>query len=761
MKFAGSQLWQHGVLLTVMDASNPDHIEQFKKDLDSHEKQTLNEEELVMGYPKTIINPELLDEDMLKRIQQPSKDIMPTEAVTLDEQITEDEATAKTDDTVTELMEEETHHLITKQLDYGAPGDLQENTIEDSIHTVVKRHENLAGVDMDIIEETIEKVIQTQSDFSEPPQLELTESSEQEAQMDITKHDDEVFNVPAETLDANFNDVKTVLESTFKEDMKVVGEMVEDITEELEQKNEEVDARAGADKNEQHMETLSPTQSEIKETTEVISGLSDDEKPIISGIVEEIKDVTDDTVKSMEYTAEQRNTENSIIENEKHSITDRETPVRGENYNVDEDVIEEVMRKEIYGVPTQMTTSFMEDSMANQVEPSLGRSHEYFTDDSEFQDIQRHHEITESIDKEQQDHSQDHSEEDIVEARAPEGITEAYIPKDISEDYIPEDMEEHFLERTDESYMSKGLSDNHFHDDNMGNNIKDDLRSEATISKDMTTVDHFQEYPIGKDRDQHLESFLESKVDQPGWDELSGEPDHYKSSTTYSTLFGSTLMSGNGDRDAVVYEERYDRHSMLEQSPEETYRGEIYENPNVESLDMKSAEKLPNEEIDISQVQPEFDTVKSHRHGLTGFLSSTVSDSVQNLIASTRNKFDEMLGESDGKRQTGSQFTTKTEEITGDDGRKYEVHTESYTVSNVDRRSSSDFSDTKTFSADNSDKFLTHDNDLTSGSTGIHHTVETTVTTLTSQDDKESKKDRDGLFADKKSTDELDFEFIH
>ncbi|CAG9533399.1 unnamed protein product [Cercopithifilaria johnstoni] len=762
VKFAGSQLWQHGYLLTVMDASNPDHIEQFMKDLDFHEKQKLvtsNNEELVVGYPKTVVNPELLDEDMLKRIQQPSKEIISTGAVILDGHTAGDELTTKRDDMERELIEEEMHHVIKKQLDYGAPGDLQENIVEDSFRTVVKEHENLPDVGVDIIEETIEKVILTQSnfseppqsDFSEPPQSESIESPMQKAQTDAI-----------ETLNTNFNDAKTVLEPALEEDMKVVDEVIKDITEGLRKENE-VNTQAVADRDEQYMETLSPTQqSEIKETAEVISGFSDDDRPIISGIVEEVSNAADDTIKPMEHAAEQENAESPTTENGKYPMIEREPPVGSENYDVDENAVEEVMRKEIYGVSTQMTTSFMEDSITHQNELSPGKGDEEFANALEFQDTEGNHEITGITEKDQQDHLQDYSEEDMIEPHAPEGVTEAYIPKDITEDYISKRMDEHFLERTDGTNTSRDLTDDYFHDDNMDNGIKDDLRSEATISKDMATDDLVQEYPMVKDyKNQHPEGFLEGEVNQRGLDELSGEVDHSSvSSTTYSTLMG-----GNGE--SVFYKDYYDsvrKYSVPSQSPKETYHSEIYEIPSAESKDIKSAENLSGEKVDTSQVQQEFDTDKSltdssttHRHGLTGF----ISDSVQNLITSTKNKFDEMLSESDKKHQPDLQFTMKTNEVTEDDGRKYEVYTESYTVSNADHRSSSDFGDTKAFSTDDSDKFKVHDDDLTSGSTDTQHSTETIITTMTNQDEKESIKHQDGLFGDKKSTDELDFEFIH
>uniref|UniRef100_A0A0R3RZL1 Oxidored_FMN domain-containing protein n=1 Tax=Elaeophora elaphi TaxID=1147741 RepID=A0A0R3RZL1_9BILA len=780
VKFAGSQLWQHGFLLTVMDASNPDHIEQFKKDLHFHEKQKLlasDGDELIIGYPKTIIHPELLDEEMLKRIQQPSKETMSTEPVTLEEHAAAegDELTTETDDKEREVIEEETHHVVKKQLDYGAPGDFHENTIEDSIRTVVKRHENLDDVGVDIIEETIEKVTLTQSDFSEPPQSESAiELEKQEAEPtsgDVTKQDDEISNAVAETLDASFDDVKTVVESTLEEDVKHVDEMVKDITEGLRKENEEeAEAEALADKDEQHVEMLSPTQqSEMKEATELISGLSEDDKPIISGIVEEAKNADDNIMSTVEHEEKQDNAQNAIDENEKQPITDRETLVGGENYDIDENVVEEVMRKEIQDVSAQMTTSFMEDLMEQQTDLTLGKGDEQFADASEFQHIEGHHELTKSTDKDEQNHLDSHSEENIIEAHAPEGVTEAYIPKDLTEDHIPADEKEHLLERSDEADMTSGLTDNHFQDD-MSNGTKDDLGSEVTMSKDVTTDDHAQGYPTAKDdKDQHdAQGFLDGGVGQPGWNELSRDADPYKvSSTTYSTLFGSTLMSGNGE--SVAYEEYYDKHSVPGQSPEETYHSEMYGIPSGESKDVKSDEKLSDEKVDESQIQPESAADKSvpdnsditHKQGLTGFISSALSDSVQSLITSTKNKFDEMLSDSDGKHQPDLQFTMKTEEIVGDDGRKYEVHTESYAISDDDHRLSMDFGDTKGFSADDSDKFKMHDDALTSGSTDIHHSIETTITTATSEGDKESKKHRDGLFGDKKSTDELDFEFIH
>lgn len=773
-----------------MDASNPDHIEQFKKDLHFHEKQKLcaSDEELVIGYPKTIVNPELLDEDMLKRMKQPTEEIISNGTVTLDEHKAEDKLTTKTDDdTEQEMTEEETHHVVKKQLDYGAPGDLQENTVEDSIHTVVKRHENLGDIGVDIIEETetIEKVTLTQPDFSESRQMESTESPQHEAQTDI-KHDDNVLKVAPKTLD-----VKTVLESVvFEEDVKIVDEVVKDITEELRKENELVSACIVVDKDKQHLETLSSTeQSEIKETAEVIAGLSDDEKPIISGIVEEVKNVVDNTMEPLEHTAEeQENTESRITENEKHTIS--ESAVGLENYDVDENVVEEVMRREMYAVSEQMTKSFMEDSMALQTELLPGKNEEqfaeqetgllpgkgdeHFADASEFQDTEINHKITRSTDEHEQDHLQDHSIKDVVEAHVPKGITEAYISKDITEDYIPEIAEEvHFLERTEEIGGAISLTSNDFHDDNMDNGVRSDLRSEKTILKDMTADDHIEEYPVAKS--QHLEGFLKSEIDQPGWDELSGEVDNYKvSSATYSTLFGSTLVSGNG---GTLYDEYHDDHSITKQSPKETYHNEIYEIPSVESKDTKNTEKLSNEEVDMSQAQQESSTefvadksltdnttTPTHRHGLTGFISSTLSDSVQNLITSTKNKFDVILGESDGKQQPDLQFTTKTEKMMEDDGVKYEVHTESYAVSSADNASLlSGFGDSKAFLADDSDKFEVHDDNLTSGSTDVHHSTKTTITTTTlaGQASKELKEHRDDLFGDKKCTDELDFEFIH
>ncbi|VDM91542.1 unnamed protein product [Litomosoides sigmodontis] len=786
IEFAGSQLWQHSCSLTVMDASNPDHVEQFKKDLHFHEKQKLcgsDAEELVIGYPKTIINPELLDEDayMLKGMQQATEEIISNGAVTLAEGKLAKTTDDDDDETEREMIEEETHHVVKKQLDYGALGDFQENTVEDSIHTVVKRHENLADIGVDIIEETetIEKVILTQSDFSESHQVESTESPKHEPQQVDIKHDGDVLKVAAETLN-----MKAVVESVaVEEDVQVVDEVVKDITEGLHKENELVSACIVVDKPEQHLETLSSAkQSEIKETAEVIAGLSDDEKPIISGVVEEVKNVTDNTMKAVEHTAEQENAENRITENERHATSSRESVAGVENYDVDENVVGEIMRKEIYAVSEQMTKSFIEDSAAEQTELLPGKGDEHFADTSEFQDTEINHEITKSTDDkyEQEDHLQDHSLQDEVVAHVPKDMMEVYIPKDITEDYIPEIAEEeHFLEGTDGISRAISLTSSHFHDDNMDHGVGNDFLSDKTMSKDVTTDDdHIQEYPAAKDctsQYQHQEGFLQSGIGQPGWDELSGEADHYKA---YSTLFGSTLVSGNGGH--AVYDEYRDDHSLTEQSP--TYRNEIYEIPSAESKDARNAEKLSSEEVDTSQVQQklsvEFDddklltdnstttttippppptaTATTHRHGLTDFISSTLSDSVQSLITSTKNKFDEMLGENDGKQQLDLQFTQKTEKLMDDDGLKYEIHTESCAVSGADPASPlSGFNGSKAFLAVDSDKFKTHDdNNLTGGSTDdTHHSTKTTITTttLTGRDDKESNEHRDGLLGDKKS----------
>ncbi|EJW82081.1 hypothetical protein WUBG_07009 [Wuchereria bancrofti] len=648
-------------------------------------------DELIIGYPKTIVHPELLDEDMLKRIQQLSKSTESTKAMIDEEGGAENEPITGMDDTENVMIEEETHHVMKKQLDYGASGDLQENTVEDSIHTVVKRHENSADIGVDIIEETIEKVILTKSDFSEPPQSEPVESS--------------------------------------------IDEMVNNVDEGLHKENEERNAIAVDNVEEEHEITLpSNEQSETKEAAEVISGLSDDDKPIISGIVEEVRDANDDdTMKSMEQNAGNESAENPITENEKYLMKDKEPSVGDENCAIDENAVEEVMHKEIYNISTEMTTSFMEDSMAHQIEQSNGKDNEQFANDSEYHDTEGYHEIRQSNEKDKQDYLQDHFENDVIEG------------SHTSEEGIEED----FLEKTDGTDITKGLTDNHFHE-NLDNGINNDSRSEAIITKDVIVDNHLEEYPTAKDfKDQHLEGFLEDRINQPGWNELSNEANHYKvSSPTYSTLFGSTLMGENGK--SVVYEEYYDKHSVPGQSPDETYRSEIYGIPSDEAKDAKNDENLLSEKVDINEVQTKFDVDKSgidnsittHRHGLTGFISSAIPDSVQNLISSTRNKFGEMLSEDDGKHEPDLQFTMKTEEMMGDDGRRYEVHTESYTISSGDDRLSSDFGDTKAFLAGVSDKFESHDDNLTGGSIDTHHSTEstiTTITTVTNQDDKDSK----------------------
>ncbi|MCP9266172.1 NADH-dependent flavin oxidoreductase [Dirofilaria immitis] len=662
-EFAGSQLWQHGYLLTVMDASNPDHIEQFKKDLHLHEKQKSVGDELVIGEVDTS-----------------------TVAMSSDEHPEECKLTTKVDDTENELIEEETHHVVKKQLDYGAPGDLQENTVEDSIRKVVKRHENLADLGVDVIEETIEKVILTQSDFLEPSQRKSSPKPETQAD-DFSKHADGALDTVAEALDASFSDVKTALESAFEEDVKLVDEVVKDITEGLRKENEEANARSAIHKDEHHEEAFPTQQSESKDIIEVISGLSNGDKPIIAGIVEEAKD-TNDTMKPVEHVAELENRENLFTENEKHPMTETESPFGGENYDIHGNVAEDVMRKEAYIISAEMTTSFMGEILAPEAELSPGKGDEQFTD-------------------------------------APE---------------------------TDRTDLTRDLTSNDFHED-IDNDIKDDSRLEATISKDIATNDHVQECPINKDcKDQNLED----EVTKSGWDGLSNEGDNSKvSSATYSTLFGSTLTGGNGG--SVVYEEYYDKRSVPGQSTEETYHSEIYEIPSDESKNMKSAENLSSEKVDIHQVPPEFDAeesitdnnISTQKHGLTGFISSALPDSVQNLISSTRNKFDEMH-EGDGKHQPEMQFTMKTEEMTGDDGLKYEIHTENYSVTNAGHRLSSDFGNGKAFLVDDSDRFKS-DDDLTVGSADIHHSAETAITTKTNKDNKKSKKHRGGLFGDKKT----------
>uniref|UniRef100_A0A915PGL1 NADH:flavin oxidoreductase/NADH oxidase N-terminal domain-containing protein n=1 Tax=Setaria digitata TaxID=48799 RepID=A0A915PGL1_9BILA len=736
-EFAGSQLWQHGYLITVMDASNPDHVEQFKKDLHFHEKQrsqaAANGGDLVIGYPKTILHPELLDEDMLRRIQQSEAKTVSSEVITSDEQPPEPEAgvvplTGKVDDAQNELVEEETIHVTKKQLDYGAACDLQENTVEDSIHTVVKRHENVDDVGVEIIEETIEKVVLTQSDFSEPPPSEPAEAPSQKQEVeDVGKgHDDDVdiLNAAVKAVDSSFNDAKCALESAFEKGVKLVDEVVKDVTEALQKE----DAQE-TNKETRHEEELPLSKEpETKEATEVISGLSDDDKPIISGVVEEVKDTGDESLK----TVEQENPEDMTTgsEGEKHLMTANEdSVVGGEGNAVDENVVEEVMRKEICNV---MTASFIEESRSPETELSPGKGDEKFTDASESQDGKDV--ITESTD--QCKLPEDHFTGSVLETHAPEGVTEAYIPKDTAEEgHIPESKSEQISEKDDETHKLGGLSDSDQLCENVSNDIKNASLAGTTISGDVTAVGQIREDRTIEDiRDQHLEGFLpENGATQPGWDGLSSDADQCKvSSTTYSTtLFGSTLMDG-GNGETVVYEEYYDKHTIPGQSPQETYHSKIYGIPSGdESMDIKSGEK---------QIEPEFESKKSFTdsitsakgHGLTGFISSALPDSVQNLISSTRDKFDEMLSEGNGKQQPEMQFTVKTEEMIGDDGRKYEVHTENYTTTVTDHRLSSGFEDAKTFLTDDSDKFKIPDNDLAGGPAEIHRSSETTITTVTS-----------------------------
>lgn len=754
VQFAGSQLWQHGSLLTVMDASNPDHIEQFKKDLHLHEKQKLifsNDGDhagtkLVIGYPKTILHPELLDEDILKQIQPLSEE---TKAVILEKYQAENGLTAKKmDDTENMLVEEEIHQMVTKQMDYGSSGDLQEKTVVDSIHNVAKRHESCSDGAVDIIEESAEKIVFTQSNFSEPSQPKLAETLEQ----DIEKDEDVI---EAQVNDGNLNEVLNVTPEmqTFIEEMK-------DTTEGLEKEDEGISAKDSlTDKEYSNQKALSfPIQQsdtcrtteevsstpiqQIKsnQTAEVISGLSDDDKPIISAIVEEVSNVSDDTMKQMEYAEKSEERDYSL--GEKSVTDDKKHFVESVNYEVDKDVVEELMVKKTYGIPSEMTESFMEGLMTHQTNVSLGKGDAEFTDTS----------ITEKYrDRELQDQLQNYSD-DAVEAYASEAIMGAYVRRDMTYDHIPESIDERFPETTYENDMMRGLSDHHFQQD-----VSYDFqgeRLESTKSKEMTLDKGDQEYPSFKDFKE--EDFMESRVGQPGWNELAGATDHSNIPTpTCDTFLDSTLVSGS---------EHNEKHPIPGQPlAEEVYHREIYGTNSEFPKSAESGEDASREKVEIVEVQAGCDVDKSsmnnggtakHKNRLAGFISSAIPDSVQSLISSTKSKFDDLLGDDDRKREPDLQFTMKTEEMIGDDGKKYEIHTESYTISTVDHTSRRDFGDTEAFPpSDSGDDNLIE-------STGTHHSIETTAAKMTPADEKESKKHNDRLFGEKKSTNGLDFELI-
>lgn len=517
-QFAGSQLWQHGNLLTVMDASNPDHVEQFKKDLHFHEKQKSAVSEggggMVTGYPKTILNPELLDEEVLKKIQPPSVSM---EAVTEEGHPAKTEhepAVTTTDDAQNELIEEETHQVVKKQLDNAALGDLQENIVEDTIHTVVKRHENLDDGGVEIIEETIEKVRRTQADYSVPPMEDYSEAAQQQQQefesTDVIKHDGTSAEV-IEAVDGGLHDTtKSTLETTFDRSTELIDEIVKDVAEGL-RKDEEARAVADiiAEREKEHEEEkmLSEEPQNNEAVLEVISGLSGDDKPVISGIVEDVthqaqhvengaESAVEDIIKPQEHTEEfehEREQKRGLgkleLENQESTKVSLEPPIGGENYFVDENAVEAVMDKETYSkAKSEMKMTVSE--LASKSEQLLSeKDDEHFSDASEFRDAEAHHgiskdvsaapeEITEvytpegmtenhvlegvTADRVSESLAEDHVSEGAMESPVPDGTIEGHAREHVREDHVPEGVMETFVsDGTTETHVSEGVMDGH------------------------------------------------------------------------------------------------------------------------------------------------------------------------------------------------------------------------------------------------------------------------------------------------------------
>uniref|UniRef100_A0A915BRR1 NADH:flavin oxidoreductase/NADH oxidase N-terminal domain-containing protein n=1 Tax=Parascaris univalens TaxID=6257 RepID=A0A915BRR1_PARUN len=167
-QFAGTQLWQHGWFLPVIDASNPEHVEQFKKELEKHQERKTaahaDHTEPVIGYPKVVLCSEETVESKMNEFEASANE-QPVEDVTLDV-----EASKEPGEEQNEMTEERTHRIVKKQIDNrGASADLQENLIEDTVHKVVRKSSGDEREGFEVIEETIEKFVRTEHVYAEPP----------------------------------------------------------------------------------------------------------------------------------------------------------------------------------------------------------------------------------------------------------------------------------------------------------------------------------------------------------------------------------------------------------------------------------------------------------------------------------------------------------------------------------------------------------------------------------------------------------------
>uniref|UniRef100_A0A9J2P454 NADH:flavin oxidoreductase/NADH oxidase N-terminal domain-containing protein n=1 Tax=Ascaris lumbricoides TaxID=6252 RepID=A0A9J2P454_ASCLU len=167
-QIAGTQLWQHGWFLPVIDASNPEQVEQFKKDLVKHQERKTaaqaDHTEPVIGYPKMVLCSEETAESKMNEFDTSAKE-QPVEDVTLDV-----EASKESGEEQNEMTEERTHRVVKKQIDNrGASADLHENLIEDTVHKIVRKSSGDEREGVEIIEETIEKFVRTEHVYAEPP----------------------------------------------------------------------------------------------------------------------------------------------------------------------------------------------------------------------------------------------------------------------------------------------------------------------------------------------------------------------------------------------------------------------------------------------------------------------------------------------------------------------------------------------------------------------------------------------------------------
>lgn len=806
-QFAGSQLWQHGLMINVMDASNPDHVEHFKKDLHEHEKQKTamkgDLSAIIIGYPKTIINPELLDSELLQKLQKPS-------AITLEspkkEQI--EQENKKTDIPIDEqdhLIEEEIHHVVKKQLDNAAPGE----TVEDTVYSVVQRHEDLPNGGVDIIEETIEKITTTHTQFAEPHLDEITTTQIETAKPDETSTmQTETAEPKLDELESTHTEVATPQSdgtvTAHTESTKIQSEGVPTTHAESADLQSDEIATTHKDFAEPHPEELVTTHKETAEahldetatTHEAFAEPHPDESATMHKEFAEPHSVdvaathdefvephSDETATTNKEHTEQHSdkvlTEHSDFAESNKDETAVKHSIEFSETSKPESVAETDTVKEAHQIEKKET-----DEQEEQSKDIFKEAKEAFDNAIEkgaelVKDIVA--EVTDEFSKENQKDLKDQKEEEHEHSKIDEKETEKFVQEALDEtNEIVKHDDKYEESMNKESEVISGLTDDdrpiisgiitedikisenndkinegYLKDEEEIKLKKEELPEEISkiehLSPDKTD-EHFtdaREY-----RDDSIEPQQEKLTfeddglsgkpltektitEEPKFDNLSDSKYEVSSTATYSTLFGSSGAEQNGS--TVVYEEQhYEKHLEPGNITEEKSRKEIYEIP---SDDKYTTHKEIIEHVDISDIKPEMQHEQTEKsHGIAGFISSALPDSVQNLFSSTRGKFDEMFSESDNK---GQQHIT---ERTIDDESKYdEIHTTIIGDNNDDKNQSTFIGST-----------IGNDQDDSGGS---HHHYETTITTKTTT--KKKSKKHDGIFGDKKNNDDLDFEFIH